>query len=58
MTGLARTSNNCKRQTYPLVRMDVNIRTIIPSVDLENKITGRESHEQGPDSNDLKIFKK
>jgi hypothetical protein len=43
MTALARTSTYCKRQTHPLVREDVTLKTVKESVQLENKITGRES---------------
>jgi hypothetical protein len=44
MTALARTSSDCKQQAHPLVREHVTyIKTITASVQLENKITGRES---------------
>jgi hypothetical protein len=43
MTALARTSSNCERQTNPLVREDIALRTITASVQLENKITCYES---------------
>jgi hypothetical protein len=43
MTALARVSSICKRQNHPLIREDVNVRTITASVQLENKNSGRES---------------
>jgi hypothetical protein len=43
MTALARSSSNCKQQTHPLVREDVTQGLKPPSVQLENKITGRGS---------------
>jgi hypothetical protein len=38
MTALTKASRNCKRQTYPLVRENVNMRTIIARVQLKKKM--------------------
>jgi hypothetical protein len=45
MPSLARTSSNFKLQTHPLLREDVTVYicSITARVQLENKITGRES---------------